>query len=92
MKDKTEKNISLIDLPQNQLRHRINNNNQIEKKQNYSRYAPIRDKIEWPFDYEVNKIRFDTLNRNKLYFIRDKNDKECYESNNIYNLIKFRIS
>lgn len=82
MKDKAEKNISLIDITQDSNKDKKKNHiSQIAVRAN-SKYAPIKDKIEWPFDYEINHIRFDTQNKNKLFFIKDYNDENCSISKN----------
>ena len=81
MKDKTEKNTSLIEISKNSKNNDTIKNkiSQIEIREN-SKYAPIKDKVEWPFDYEVNMVRFDSLNKNKLYFIKNKDDENCFDS------------
>jgi len=44
-------------------------------------YSILKEVEKWDFDYEVNKVRFDTLNKNKLYFIKDWNEDICSDSN-----------
>ena len=77
MKDKTQQSISLTDTSNNaSIDKKKNNISQIAFREN-SKYAPLRNKIEWSFNYEVNNIRFDSQNRNKIYFIKDKSDQTC---------------
>ncbi len=44
-----------------------------------SKYAKLKNERQWPFDYEINNIKFDNLNKNKLYFIKNEKNNTCLE-------------
>lgn len=77
MKDFKEKNISLINLEKNnEPQTRKQEFFHVKKKEN-SKYAPIKLKMDLSFDYEINNVRFDSHNNDKLMLIKDKNNEPC---------------
>ena len=68
-----DKNISLIEL-ENKGSDEVNAVH-INKNEN-SKYASLKKEIDFNFDYEVNFVKFENLNENKLQFIRNQNDME----------------
>lgn len=86
MKDRKEKDIYLIEISDKSNQEKKKNKiTQIAIRDN-SKYSSIKNKIEWPFDYEVNNVRFDILNKNKLHFIKDKDDNSSDSNNCLINL------
>jgi len=84
MKDKREKKVSLIELEDTKFK--VSNKKSFfgGKKKENSKYAPLKNKKEWPFDYEINNIRINGTNKHKLIFIKNENDEPCDESNFIF--------